>query len=185
MPETELELVRRLRHGDPSAFHRLVDEYGSRLFGLAYSLLGNAADAEDVVQETLAGAFRGIGSFEQRSALWTWLAKILVRQVARLRRSAGPKHAMRIGPGDEDAGQSPTDVPQRGSPLVGVDAKVDVSVALAKLSPEHRQIIVLRELEQMSYEQITNVLGIPPGTVDSRLYRARAELKKCLADWGP
>jgi RNA polymerase sigma-70 factor, ECF subfamily len=180
--ETEQELVRHLRRGDPSAFHRLVDAYGDRLFGLAFSLVGNAADAEDIVQETLAGAFRGIKSFEQRAALWTWLARILVRQVARWRRSTRSRKTLRLDDDDQSPGGHEPAQPGP-SPQIGVDAKVDLAAALETLSAEHREVIVLREIEQMSYEQITEVLGIPPGTVDSRLYRARAELRKRLSDW--
>jgi RNA polymerase sigma-70 factor (ECF subfamily) len=69
------------------------------------------------------------------------------------------------------------------SPLAGVDAKIDVAAALAELESDHRQIIVLRELQQMSYSQISQVLGIPLGTVESRLFRARDELRKLLKDW--
>jgi RNA polymerase sigma-70 factor, ECF subfamily len=183
--ETETELIRKLRQGDPLAFHRLVDAYANRLYGLAYSLLGNAEDAEDVVQETLGGAFRSIGSFQQRASLWTWLAKILVRQVARVHRSRGsPMRMMPTGTGAAD--DSRVDVTEARTELpaaVQVDARVDVATALASLSEEHRQVIVLRELQHLSYGEISDMLAIPLGTVESRLFRARAELRLKLRDW--
>jgi RNA polymerase sigma-70 factor, ECF subfamily len=178
--ETETELIRKLRQGDPLAFHRLVDCYANRLYGLAYSLLGSAEDAEDVVQETLGGAFRSIGAFQQRASLWTWLAKILVRQVARVRRSAGPLRMMTIEASEHVLNGFG---PQSRSPVAGVDAKVDVAAALASLALEHRQVVVLRELQQMSYREISDVLEVPMGTVESRLYRAREELRLKLRDW--
>jgi RNA polymerase sigma-70 factor (ECF subfamily) len=165
------------------AGHRLVDAYARRLFGLAYSLVGNVEDAEDVVQETLSGAIRGIGSFQQRSSLWTWLVRILVRQVARQRRSSltGTIRLVPLEGADDDV--KPSSRHDRPSPAAQVDAKVDVATALATLVPEHRQIIVLRELQQLSYGEISQVLGIPLGTVESRLYRAREELRRKLPDW--
>ena len=101
MLEDDTELIGKLRKSDPSAYHRLVDQYANRLYGLAYVLVGNREDAEEVVQETLAGVFRGIGSFQQRSSLWTWLARIVARQAAKIRqRSAFRNRVVRL-PADE------------------------------------------------------------------------------------
>jgi RNA polymerase sigma-70 factor (ECF subfamily) len=179
--ESELELIKKLRTGDPSAFHRLVDRFGNRLYGLAFSLLNNAEDAEDVVQETLSGAYRSIGSFQQRASLWTWLVKILVRQAARSRRSLDARsQKLRLGSPLEDlerGGQLPPGIHE---PMRQTDAKMDVMAMLEKLAPDQQEIIILRELEQLSYDQISQSLGIPLGTVESRLYRARAELRQLL-----
>ena len=184
MSETELELIRRLKKGDPSAFHRLVDGYANRLYGLAHSLLGNAQDAEDVVQETLSGVFRSIGMFQERSSLWTWLAKILVRQVARSRRSLTAKSfRLRMDSPVEELDRSTGLLPGVASVATRTDAKIDVAAALDTLSPEYREIVVLREMQHMSYEEISQVLGMPLGTVESRLFRARGELRKLLAAW--
>ena len=84
---TDMDLVEKARGGDSSAFHKLVDRYAGSLFGLAVSLSGNAADAEDMLQETFTGAFRGLGAFEGRSSVKTWLTRILIRQRARHWRS--------------------------------------------------------------------------------------------------
>ena len=179
--ESEQELISRLKSGDSSAFHRLVDRFGNRLYGLAFSLLKNAEDAEDVVQETLSGAHRSIGAFQERASLWTWLVKILVRQAARSRRSLGARsQKLRLGSSVEDlerGGQLP---PGFDQPMSRTDAKLDVMAMLEKLSPDQQEIIVLRELQQLSYDQISQSLGIPLGTVESRLYRARAELRQLL-----
>ena len=91
---TDFELVRLARKGDAAAFHGLVDRHARFLYSLALSLTSSAADAEDLVQETLAGAFRGLASFEGRSSLKTWLARILVRQNARRHRQGGGRPAV-------------------------------------------------------------------------------------------
>lgn len=182
MPDDrEIELIGRLRTGDAGAFHRLVDQYAPRLYALAYRMLRNRDDAEDAVQETLSGAYRSIAGFRGQSALWTWLVKILVRQIARFRRDTRPIRMQRLDTLDDD--QATRREPSVGSAVTGVDAKVDLAAALTTLSPDHRQIVVLREIERMSYEEISQVMSIPLGTVESKLYRARVELRKLLAEW--
>lgn len=172
-PEADdIELLHRAGGGDSAAFHALVDRHAQRLYRLAVSLIGNAADAEDVLQETFIGAFRGLRSFEARASVKTWLTRILVLQAAqwnrgRRRRPAGPM---------EDS------IPAAaGSP----EAAMDVQAALGRLSPEHREVLTLREFEGMNYEEIAEVLGVPRGTVESRLHRARSEMREKLKDYLP
>ncbi len=186
LPATDLELVRQARRGDAAAFHAIVDRYAGRLFGLAYSLLHDRADAEDAVQETLVGAHRGLGRFEERSSLWTWLARILVRQASKQRRARRSDRVIRIS--DAASGRSAgehftSDEPnfRVASSSAGVEVRIDLDAALETLSEDHRQVIVLREFEQLSYDEIAQVLSVPRGTVESRLHRARAELKQKLA----
>ncbi|MGH7179659.1 MAG: RNA polymerase sigma factor [Tepidisphaeraceae bacterium] len=170
------ELVRRARGGDAAAFHELVNRHAQPLFGLAYTLLGNAHDAEDVVQETFAGAFRSLRTFEHRSSVRTWLSRILVNQAALHRRRQGPIRMKSL--------EHSTAIPiEPGSASAGVDAKLDLIAALQKLTDEHRAVIVLREIERMSYDEMAQVLNVPRGTVESRLHRARAELKELLRSW--
>jgi len=164
-------LLKRAGAGESGAFHKLLDRHADRLFRLAFSLMGNAADAEDVVQETFSGAFRGSQGFEGRSSVGTWLTRILVTQAARFKRDRKKPMASL-----EMSGASP----QVRSGESGVDSRLDLKAALEKLSPEHKQVLVLREYEQMSYEEIAEVLGVPRGTVESRLHRARAELREKL-----
>jgi len=135
--------------------------------------VGNAADAEDVLQETFAAVFRTGRQFRGQASVATWLTRILVIQAAvarrarkRWRKEADPELAM--APEAENAGQ--------------VTAKrIDVQVALGQLSEEHRQVLVLREFAKLSYEEIASVLGVPRGTVESRLHRARGEMRTKLA----
>jgi RNA polymerase sigma-70 factor (ECF subfamily) len=166
---TDVLLLRQAAGGDGKAFHQLVDRHADRLFRLAVSLVGHAADAEDVLQETFAGAFKGLSGFEQRASVKTWLTRILILQAARLRRD----RKRRIEKSEE---ANPATAGESG--LTGT--KIDVHAAMAKLSAEHREVLLLREFEQMTYEEIAIVLDVPRGTVESRLHRARAEMKELL-----
>ena len=180
--ESDGALVRRIRRGDDSAFHQLVDRHGRRLLGLAMSLLGNAADAEDVVQETLAGAFQGIRGFRGRSSVGTWLCRILVKRIARLRRYQSIRRTLSI----ERVADHVSAVPSGArAETEQADIRMDVMAVLARLSKEHRTVVVLRELQGMSYSQIADVLRVPRGTVESRLFRARQRLKELLGDYLP
>jgi RNA polymerase sigma-70 factor, ECF subfamily len=173
---TDVQLLRRAAAGDAKAFHQLVDRHADRMYRLAVSMVGNAFDAEDVLQETFAGAFKGLSRFEERASVKTWLTRILMTQAAILRRDR--KRRSQPPPADEARS-----VTAGEAGLVG--AKIDVHAAIALLSDEHREVLLLREFEQMSYEEIANVLGVPRGTVESRLHRARAELKDLLKAYLP
>jgi RNA polymerase sigma-70 factor (ECF subfamily) len=167
----DAELLRRLQD-DPAAFRELVNRHARYLYGIAFSLSGNAADAEDLVQETFAATLTS--QFRGEAAVRTWLVQILVRRAAMLRR--GRKHPARSGRVELSDEVSPA---KRGpSGVAGTDARLDLAVMLEGLSPEHRQVIVLREVEGLSYDEIAVALGVPRGTVESRLHRARAELRR-------
>ena len=181
---SDLELVRRAAGGDGAAFHALVDRHAPQLFRLALSLSAGRADAEDVVQETFLGAHRSLKTFDGRSSVKTWLSRILVRQAARAWRNS--RHARRSLPIDAADSYSPPAAGAFGgaSGTAAVDRRIDIAAAVNKLSPEFRQVIVLREFQQMSYSEMAQVLGVPQGTVESRLHRARAELRSRLLSYG-
>jgi RNA polymerase sigma-70 factor (ECF subfamily) len=181
---TDAELVRRARQGDETAFHELVDRYAAELYGLARWFVGNAADAEDVLQETFAGAFRHLRSFEGRSSVKTWLNRILVRQAARHHRSRARQRTVPLR-GLSDGSQAVLGGHEAEAPADDNDLRLDVLNLLDTLSPEHREVVVLRELQGMSYSEIAEVVGIPEGTVESRLFRARRELRERLKDYLP
>jgi RNA polymerase sigma-70 factor, ECF subfamily len=166
----DVELLRQAAAGNARAFHELVDRHADRLYRLATSLVGNAADAEDVLQETFTGAFRGLKGFEQRASVRTWLTRILVTQAAKWRRDRKRRMVEPIEPHEESMG--------RTGAQESAAAKIDLQAALQKLSDEHRQVLVLREFDLMSYDEIAQVLDVPRGTVESRLHRARLELRE-------
>jgi RNA polymerase sigma-70 factor, ECF subfamily len=179
LPVSDAELVEQAARGDAPAFATLMERHAPGLFRLAYALVGNRADAEDVLQEAFLGAYRGLRGFQGRSSVRTWLGQILVHQALALRRA----RQMRRG-GVDSGANGPTEPAAEPSATGEVDRREDVMQALVRLSPEHREAIVLREFEHMSYEQIAVTLGVPRGTVESRLHRARAELRTLLSAYG-
>lgn len=163
--DDDVQILHRAVRGDERAFAQVVDRHGPYLFGIARTLLTNTADAEDAVQETLAAMLGG--SYRGDASPRTWLVSILVRQAALIRRKQARWKQETRQPLPEPA----------GSFQQAVDARADLAVMLEKLSEEHRQVLILRELQQMSYDQIARVLHVPRGTVESRLHRAREQLK--------
>jgi RNA polymerase sigma-70 factor (ECF subfamily) len=172
------------RGGEEAAFHELVSRYANDMFRLAFSLVGNAADAEDVVQETFWGVFRGLEAFEERSSVKTWLTRIVVRQAARSRKNRSLRKALSLDRISATSGGT-RPAPEPTATPAALDTRIDVLAMLDTLSVEHRQIIVLREMQGMSYDEIAESLDVPRGTVESRLFRARQVLRDRLKDYLP
>lgn len=162
----------------------MVDRYSAYLYRFAYSLVGNAADAEDVLQETFLAAFCGLRRFEERSSIKTWLSQILIRQTARRHRTRHKHKALSLDSDTETLASQAADRAHE-STATQSDIRLDVRAVLDALPPVHREVVVLRELQGMTYEEIADVLGVPVGTVDSRLFRARQALKANLKDYLP
>jgi RNA polymerase sigma-70 factor (ECF subfamily) len=163
----DAELLRQIERGEQASFRTLVDRHARYLHGVAMALVSNQADAEDIVQETFVAVLNG--KFRGESAVRTWMVQILVRRAAMLRRTRFRKPSVALGE---------TDVAGSASANAGSEAKLDLTEMLKVLSPEHRAVIVLRELEHLSYEEMAAALDVPRGTVESRLHRAREELRK-------
>jgi len=181
---TDAEPAPNPRTGDPSDLQELVRKHARELYGLAYSLTGNASDAEDVVQQALVGALRGLASYQGRSSLKTWLYTIVINQASKTRRSQRLRRASPLEGGeiaDSAARGSGKGAAHSGSGIAAVDHRLDVLAMLDVLSPEHREVMVLREMHQMTYEEIAEALSIPRGTVESRLFRARRFLREKFA----
>ena len=176
----EMQLVERARKGDASAYDQIMQRHAKRLYALAASMVGNPADAEDVVQETFLGAYKQLSAFQGRSSLKTWLTRICVLQVSKLYRSRKVRRTAPLG-SDVPGGHEPA----VASPVSHADRRADVQAMLNSLSSEHREVLMLRELQGLSYKEIADVLGVPQGTVESRLFRARQQLKESYKDYGP
>jgi RNA polymerase sigma-70 factor (ECF subfamily) len=173
---TDLDLLAEARAGNASAFEKLIDRHADALFGLAVSMVKNRADAEELVQETFAAAFTNLEKFQGRAAVKTWICSILVNRAISLRRRERIRQMQPLN--DDNRGFA-----GRQSGDHAMDAKMDVHAVLQRLSEEHRQVIVLRELHGLSYEEIAETVGIPRGTVESRLHRARNELREMLKEY--
>lgn len=173
----EAALVARLRQGDRHAFEELVIAYQHRVFGVALRMLGNRAEAEEIAQETFLRAHRALPDFRGEARLQTWLYAIASRLC--LNRLASPDR--RLVRGDDEAlAAAPSDEPSAAARLERAERDAAVREAIAALPEERRIVVVLRDLEGLSYEEIGEVLGLEPGTVRSRLHRARLDLKNKL-----
>jgi RNA polymerase sigma-70 factor (ECF subfamily) len=180
---SDLELVRCAGGGDEKAFHTLIDRHAAALFRVALSLTRNRQDAEDLMQETFVGAYRGLNRFAARSSVKTWLLQILTHQAAKAwHKSRHGRSTLSIhGKGsDDDDGPRGEElgIAARDNTAAAVERKLDVMDVLKTLSAPHREILVLREVRGLSYDEIAQVLGTPRGTVESRLSRARAEFRQ-------
>jgi len=167
----EMELVRRIGRGDEEALRTLMEREGRYLYGVAHALAGNAADADDLVQETFAAAISS--RFRGECTIRTWLVQILVKRAGMLRRRRRIHQSLDTRPANEPGIRS-----FGAEATAGAEARLDLSSMLASLSPEHRAVIVLRELQGFTYEEMAKTLGVPRGTVESRLHRAREELRR-------
>ncbi len=180
MDVPDQELVRAAGAGDDGAFHALVDRHAKTLFRAALALAPDRDQAEDVLQETLVAAYRGLKSFQGRSSLKTWLLTILSRCAHKSRRRSARWRGTLSIHGDEGARVLESRNPDGGgrSAMLGVERRLDVMEVLKSLSQAHREVLMLREIQGLSYEEISQVLSVPRGTVESRLFRARAAFRE-------
>jgi RNA polymerase sigma-70 factor (ECF subfamily) len=180
---SDLELARAAARGDAQSFHALIDRHSAEMFRLALSLSGRRADAEDICQEAFIGAYRGLPRFDGRSSFKTWLTRIVLRQSAKVWKKSVWRNTVSLDAAAGSDGASGPRVKEAQGSVSRADMAMDLTDLIARLGPDHQQVIVLRELNGLSYDEIAEALGIPVGTVESRLYRARAELRKLLKDY--
>jgi RNA polymerase sigma-70 factor (ECF subfamily) len=177
---TDSALIARALGGEPAAFAELVLRYQDRLYNSLFRVLGSAEDARDAVQDAFVQAFVKLDTFRGSSAFYTWLYRIAFNQAMSHARRQRPTRSL-----DDDRADCGRDVADRQPPP---DARLDLSEratqvqrALAELSAEFRTVVVLREMDGCKYEEIAEILELPVGTVRSRLFRARLELRDRLA----
>ena len=170
-------MLARLRAGDTSAFEDMVIAYQHRVFGVALRMLGSRAEAEEIAQETFLRAHRALGEFRGEARLGTWLYAIASRLCLNRLESAPRRHEQ----SDEVALlQRPAEGADAAAVLEQRELQAALHEAVAALPEERRIVVVLRDLEGLSYEEIGEVLALEPGTVRSRLHRARLDLKAKL-----
>lgn len=179
-PGEEAARIQEAQHGSQKAFGEIVRCYQRAIYRVAWGLTRNASDADDLAQETFVRAWQAIGRFRVGEPLYPWLSRIAVNQAYSLFRKRKRRPELALEPLME-AGQQwgveddPADHASRN------EREAQLQEAFAELSPEHQAVLVLRVVEDLSYEEIAKSLGVPAGTVMSRLSRARAELKSRLA----
>lgn len=184
-------LVERCRDGDMEAFGALVAKYQDRVFNLTYRMCGRRSDAEEFAQEAFLRALERIDQFRGDSRFYTWLFRIAANVVlSHRRRAARVSFRSLTGPAEYDGTQAEAltaamaDQRDPSPPAAAMSAEVarGVSEALESLDEEFRIVLVLRDMEDMDYAEIAEVLAVPVGTVKSRLHRARCLLKDRLTD---
>lgn len=187
------ELVRAARDGDMAALDTLLRRHQPRLLALCRRLTGDPTDAEDACQEALIALARGLRRFDGRSAFTTWAYRVTTNtcldELRRRRRRPVPSEDPIAGPerSGRPALRSGPQPVATGDPGDGIAARLDVDTALAAIAPDFRAAVALRDLCQLSYDEIAEVLDVPPGTVRSRIARGRAALLPLLSDppFGP
>ncbi len=180
----EAELIERATKGDSEAFAVLVERYQRRVVGVAMAVVHNQDDAVELAQETFVRAFENLSKFESRSSFSTWLYRIAANLAIDFWRREG-RHVVLHG---EDADNELRRMPSAQGDSYKAAARSELSErikqALEELTPEHRAVILLREVEGLSYDEISEALNCPRGTVMSRLHYARGKLRVILKDLG-
>ena len=177
-------LIRRAQRGDADAFEQLLLEHQKNVYNLCYRMAGNPDDAMDLSQETFLRAWRCLDQYQFASAFSTWLYRLCSNICIDFLRRRRRKQTVPLTFEDADGEEQTYAVPDaQPLPEEQVELKLTretLAAAMAQLLPEHRAVLQLRVVNEMSYEQIADVLDIQIGTVKSRLSRARNQLKKIL-----
>jgi RNA polymerase sigma-70 factor (ECF subfamily) len=195
--EEDRELILQAQRGDTAAFRKLVERHQRRAFAIAVGLVRDENDARELVQEAFLRVYRSLNSFQGGSSFFTWLYRIVTNLAIDLMRKPGRKEAELAersrshasSQGDSGEGESadfplvsridgadPLDVIRRREIAARIQAALDA------LPPYHRGVILMREVEGMSYEEMAEAMGVSKGTIMSRLFHARQKLQKALAD---
>ncbi len=184
----DLELVRALQQGSDGAYETLLSRFQQPVYNLALRLLNDPSDCADVVQEVFLKVFRNVGEFRGQSSLKTWIYRITVNEAHNQRRWFCRHRQREIGLEDEpeearsmaqvlpDASPSPFDY------ALDRERQTMIETALAQINPAFREAVVLRDIADLSYDEIAEVLQLSLGTVKSRILRGREALRQELAD---
>ena len=179
--ETEARLLARAQAGDVSAFERLSSAYADLLFMLLLRLLGDRSEAEDVAQEVMLRAWRGIARFQGQSSYFTWLYRIAVNEANRaLEKKARRPAGVSIGAQELQLPASPADDPSRQAE--NSELRRVLGQALAELPPALRTAIVLRDVEGLSTQEAAEVAGVSQAAFKSRLHQARLRVRAAVGD---
>jgi RNA polymerase sigma-70 factor, ECF subfamily len=190
--ENEVAFVDRLQVGSEEAFETLMHLYKAPVYNIAYRVLGDTSEAADAVQETFMKIHKGIRSFRGECGLKTWIYKIAISETLnrqrwwkrwRRRATVSLDEPITLGQGSAAPFELPDSHPSPEAYFAAKETEQAVQRALAQLSVEFRLVVVLRDIEGLSYDEISKTVGISLGTVKSRLWRGRLELKRELHEF--
>ncbi len=173
----EVSLIKRFQSGEPEVFNTLVLHYNQAIFGLCFKFLHSSEDANDCAQESFIKAYKGLSKFNLQSRFSTWLYRITVNTCLNRLGSVSRKKEVAIDESQNIAGST------KEHPDTIIENKhiqKHIKLCMEKLLEEHKAVVVLRDVEGLSYEDVAQVLGKTLGTVKSRLARARGKLRVCL-----
>jgi RNA polymerase sigma-70 factor (ECF subfamily) len=187
MSELERTLLRRLRDRDERAFRELLETHRDRVYNICYRMLGNRHESEDVAQEVFITVFKTIDTFREEAKFSTWLYRVAVNQCKNRIKYLARRHDRSHDELDDQssgANGTPIGAPLPSTPdraLEGAQLEKLMQDAIGELDEDQRTVVVLRDIEDLSIEEICEITGLPDGTVKSRLHRARLVLRKRLA----
>lgn len=186
----DVELVARTQSGDPTAFDRLVVKHSPRLYGLVYHMTSNHEDTDDLLQDVFAKAYRSITSFRGKSSFYTWMHTIAVNMTINFLKKRGRRFQMSLD--DVDAGiQTDREFlekianhsvnPSRQASLGELQQRLNE--AMQKLSPDHRAVVTMFDIQDMAHGEIAKIMGVSEGTIRSRLFYAHKQLQNYLEEF--
>jgi RNA polymerase sigma-70 factor (ECF subfamily) len=171
IPNDDALWVSRCLQGDASAFEVLVRRYQRVVYSVAYRLTGSLEDAQDVAQNAFLRAYEHLDSYDPARKFFSWMYRIAVNESLNYRRARKP----------HDPIERALPIPDGDDPVARLEQRERIQTALMSLSPEHRELIVLKYFSDLSYDEISHAVGIPEKTVKSRLFTARQQLEALLA----
>jgi RNA polymerase sigma-70 factor (ECF subfamily) len=183
-PLKELQLIEAHRRGDPEAIADLLRAYQRRVYAVCYRMVRNPDEASDLTQDALVKILEGIDSYDQRSAFSTWVIRVTMNCcLSYLRRKKVRRHGSLDEPAEGSTSPRAAQIPATGElpaeeHVEQAERREVLFAAMRALEPQSRAILVLRDMQGLDYQQITEVLDMPIGTVKSRLFRARAALRE-------
>lgn len=184
--EIDRALIQRAQAGDTAAFRELVERHQRRAFAISFALVKDEEDAREVVQEAFIRVYRGLAQFHGGSSFFTWLYRIVTNlSIDVIRRPSRKETQLDEALDFEDAGDAPLARIDGADPLDAVhrgELRGRIQAALAELPAYHRGVIVMRELQGMSYEEMAEAMGVSKGTIMSRLFHARRKLQLALSE---
>ena len=178
---SDAECVRQLQRGETDAFETLIRRHQKTIFNLVYRMLGDYDEAAEISQEAFLSAYRAIGSFRGESNFSTWLYRIALNHATTRRKSLNTRQQRNVSIETTEPVIDPH--PGPAETMEKKEIRERVQLALNRLEPDDAMVILLRDLQDVPYDEVARVLEIPVGTVKSRLYRARQALKTELASY--
>ena len=183
MNDDDRRLIAECLGGRRDAFGDLVSRYQNRLYNAAVRLVDSPEDAADVVQDSFLNAFQSLHTFKGDAEFFTWLYRIAFNTAISLKRKKRAVASLDVSRNGEHSLEpdDPSEYVRPGAALEKTEEETLLHDALARLSEEHRDVLVMKDIDGLKYEEIAEVMGVPIGTIRSRLHRARLELRDLLA----